>query len=659
MDLILDEEIEKIYASDKKDVEELIKTSKASTEFSLKTETYATQHELFLQLPNKLVIAIVRYILLPESKEYLEITEHLIGGQPFCKLSAIKCVGLPELDVKFNEMSWSWLLKRIAKGWNSGCAANNFVKLNSLTAARAQLEFIPVTVKKDIIGLFAHKVRYNAVPYLPYQGSYFGVNFAFRVGKNGLEPRVVPLNLTAALLKAGTIWKPLSLANAYLKATADYMPNLVKSHINMAYALGANITRLNEAYQAIDPKVALSIEPHRKERSIFAGVNLPSWSAFFEGFAEDTVGPVSPARMLAALPYTSFYGKIDDIAVWSPTSRILKTPNKLESVVKHVYVEYSSFNQWPANAFVYNPTPQELNAYIFAMGCPAALGMPLTAVISNSPQVDMYCRNFSEVVVEVYFCTTPLVVFRPPIKNILTVERGLDGRGMKDELIALEKAIVKGFLEVIRLKVINDRYTGFAILPSGEYKVGTVSVSVIGLETPASTICTRYMSMTDAELKRFVPTARITDVTIDGVSVAKADRTLVPQYPRAMPKFITLPTDIKIGRIYSTDGLAIADEIYTLDIYNWRIKDPITGVDKTATGETVIIKEPGEIPEEVPVAAEGAGEPAAEKKDEAEEGAYVPPASPTYTPAVDIAVVLEATIADMAESFAAGGEMVE
>jgi len=667
MDLILDEEIEKVYAADKKAVEAEIKEAKESVDYSLKTETYASQHELYLELPNKVVVSLIRFMLCPLSEEYKQIMEFHKSGESFSKLSAIKCINLGAMDDKFNDLKWDFLLKRLEKGWNSGCSANSFLRLNKLAASRAQLEFIPYKEGKHTF-LFAHKVRYNAVPYLPYQGSHFGVNFAFRVGAGGLEPREIPNNLKAALHDAKSLWKPRTLADLYLKSANAFMPGQVKSHINMALVLGANIDRLNKAYEEIDPSVALLIQPHRKETSIFAGVNLPLWAAFFEGFAEDVCGPVSVARMLAALPYASIYGKVDDVAVWSSTPKVLKTPNRLESIVKHVYIDFNSFNEWPKKALVYNPTPRELNSYIYAMGSPVALGMPLTAVISNSPQVSVYCALFTQVVVEVYFCTTPMVIFRPAKEG----ETGLDGRGMKDYLIGMEKAIVKGFLEVIKLKVNDANYTGFSILPGVGHSAATLSISVKPLKIAASYVSTRFMQMTDAELARFVPTARVTDVTIDGVSAKKKKTDLVPQYPRAMPTLIDYNNNIRVGKSYKPKGMEELIIGLKIDPYTWKLKDPVTGKELPTEEPTVVSmkaakkekaakakakKEAKAKAEAEAKAAADAAAAAGEKKDEKEEGEVAEPARDPIEVDVEAPVggaVVEAPFGKIAVPFKLG-----
>jgi len=178
--------------------------------------------------------------------------------------------------------------------------------------------------------------------------------------------------------------------------------------------------------------------------------------------------------------------------------------------------------------------------------------------------------------------------------------------------------------------------------------------------------------MTDAELVCFVPTVRVTDVIIDGVSAKKKKTDLVPQYPRAMPTLIDYNNNIRVGKSYKPKGMEELIIGLKIDPYTWKLKDPVTGKELPTEEPTVVSmkaakkekaakakakKEAKAKAEAEAKAAADAAAAAGEKKDEKEEGEVAEPARDPIEVDVEAPVggaVVEAPFGKIAVPFKLG-----
>lgn len=604
-----------------KEVEKEIAADRQVVKDGVNTETNADKHALYMQLPACVVLHIARAIFV--NKEWTQAMLTAGASGDLNKLSAVadcKDIKLPK-DVAGLDLNW--IVKRIEAGWNVGQSCSDFSTLNRLAAYYNQLEFIPVGFTgKEGYFYYAHKVRYDSVPYLPFNSDWSVAPLAFKFDGKGLVVRPIPKNLVTALAAVKTVYKPHALAKRLLERAGQFFPDL-KNVLSLAMVLGKNLATLQKTYSEVDVNIALALEPVAKAQSIFAGPVLSEWISFFEGFSHDGCGTVSAARALASYGgFKGFYGQLSNIAVWLNQPCTLKVPNKLEVIVKHTYVDFKSFNEWPSDCCVYNPTPGELNAYLSLTGKnPAALAMPLTAVLTNTPQVDTYCKRFGNVLVTVLFSDPPTVVFQP-------TKKGLCGYTMKDNLARMEKAIVKGFLSAASM-ISGDYFIGFQIVAADDYAPELFHIRTKMLRGKMfNTSAKRYVSMDDAELRRYVPTARVGDVKVDDMDAgAKFTMSSVPQYPRVVPNdMYQFGQPIKITSVYMGTGAETGVKV-SVNLTNWTKASGVTII-KAAEGldECVVLEDPlkpraeaeeGEVKEDAAAAAEG--HEGAEKKAEEED----------------------------------------
>lgn len=576
MDFLDEEEIKEIYEEEFKTVEEQLKNDKETAKVGLDKETYGDKHKLYMSLPAPVVIYLARTIFIPNYDcSGLTLARQSDDIRKLGAVEDLKKVVWPK-DIEL--LNIDWVLRRLEAGWNTGKGASTFSQLNVLAAFYGQLEFIPLKPKEGKDTLFyCHKVRYNSVPYIPFSGNYCVADLAFYFDGTELRVRPVPSNLQAALVATKTIWKPAALAKKFLVKAQAYFPAM-KNTCSLALILGDNLKTLKTTYNELDPKFVMSIEPLRENQSIFAGSVQTNWILFFEGFALDRLGKVSAARALASYgDFGGYYGQLTDIAVWLNEPKVLKVQTRLDTILKHRYIDFRSYNEWPQNCCVYNPTPGELNAFIsLTKEYPAALAMPLTAVMSSAPQVDTYCKRFDCVDMIVLFSDPPTVVFQ-------NCKTGLSGRTMKDNLILLEKAVVRGYLNAAKL-IGRDDLMGFRIVPDATYSAELCHVKTVVITSAFNCGNKRYVSMTDEELRRYVPTARVGDVQVDGNKAADGGvKGSIPQYPRKLPDIHYFEDRLYIGELYYGNGETTGDEV-TVDLTSWTIPKAIT---KRKTSEDI------------------------------------------------------------------------
>lgn len=328
-----------------------------------------------------------------------------------------------------------------------------------------------------------------------------------------------------------------------------------------------------------------------------SGKVLSSWIEFFGGFASDNFGPVSVDRALASMDYQAYYGELSDIAVWKNYPVTLKVPNRLETIVPHTFVEYMSNTVWPKDACVYNLDPQNLNAYLIGAGIPAAMAMPLTAAMTNSPQIDTYCRRVNSVAITILLCDPPVIVFRRH-------QGGLNGPTISQALIALERVIVRGFLECSKI----PDTTCFTVLPNHDYSPEKLSVKFEFSQSPYLDRCQRYMSMTGKERARYIPTSRVQDVYIGGDKIGmEEDKMFIPNYPRQFPT--VLPTSLRIRGTYTDKGEYVEDTNFSPT--SWSAKQKAEAPPPTSAPRAAPYPDPeeGEIPEHPAPPAGGNPEP--------------------------------------------------
>ena len=573
MEFINQEEFEEIIAEGKKEVEEEINAAKTHGGYLLDTDNNADSHTLYHQLGPAVIIWFIKAIFIPRSPESLVLK----ACDSSATLSTISSVGgFPMVKDECKELGINWLVKVITSGWNGGKVATNFAELNQLVAYSSQLEL--VSVKEGATELYyCNKCRYDSAPYLPHRLGAYTLRNVVMLNQNGLVYRDIPLNLHAALIKAGSSWKVRDIITKRLLPAAKKFIDDIPNEVALGYILNQNVAHIVNAIKAIDVGVARLIEPLTADKSIFAGAVLSQWSCFFDGFANDTIGVVSSARALASCGFKGYYGELADISIWLATPTVLKIKTRQEGIIEHTYINYHDETKWPEEMCCYNPTPETLNGVISCAGWPTALAMPLTSVLTNTPQVDKYCSKFQRVSVTVLCCNSPVVVFQSS-----DAAHGLDGRSMAGALKDLEKAFVKGFLTMMVRRADPDKFNpcdfaAFGIYPDEGYDFDKFYVKVIPVTIQYNTSCMRYVSMNDIEKKRSISTPRVADVHIDGTAMGGAERIAqIPAYPRRLPAVVALDTPFEIGACYDKDFEHQGD--YKVDLYDWTDKVGIEAI---------------------------------------------------------------------------------
>jgi len=577
-------------------------------------DTKSAKHNVYLRLPRAAVEVILKNYLKDDAPN-VEWLSGVVGD----KLSAVV------VDEEVRALNLKWCAEKVWGGWNNGTICSNAISLNRATLYAAHVEAVPVTRDGATYSVI-NKCRYDSVPFLPGDNPQLLACNMFRIGSRGIEPRPSPSNLINVFTKTKTFWGASYATPIIAKVLASDAPKIPNA-LAMGYWLGKNMNQIIDKSKLIDPTIAFQIEPLPGATSIFAGKVLTGWSAMFSGFAHDFYGNVSASRALAGTGFTGFYGELNDLSLWLASPSILKVKNRVESVIKHEYIEYVNTSKWPTNMLVYNPTPAQLNLALVAnLKQVKALAIPLTNVLSSAPQVKAFSRNFARVNLDVYCADPPLLVITAGNE-----ETGLFGTGLKKKLALIEKAFVAGFLRLYKERAKGVCYNGFSIIPDAGYSAAKVKVLTEPKVFRIPCVCHKYVSMGDAELKKMVPTARLADVEIDGVRIAGDDKGgIIANYPRCSPKALC-----DVNQLLDIYMSLDADDNYAgvINIAQYLVdKSRVVEVeitDETPDGTTIDIsggKAPGAAPKAPGPAPEAPKAPG--PAPEAPKPATPPPASP-------------------------------
>lgn len=541
------EEGEKIYEAQREAVE-----NKKDSE---RIETSGKDKQLlFISLPLKVVSYIIRNHIVINDKTGKKEENPMFKFGTLAMLPAD--LGLSK---EHQVLSLPWTVKHIVSGWNSGHVASQPIHVNRLAAYDNQVEFVPVKKGESTLAVVS-KCRYGSVPYIPNTEYVPWVNNMFRLTNEAIVARDIPPMLVTAFKNKKMVW-PGASAPGIIKRTQDAVPFKIPKPVSLAWLLGPdNCERVRLLAIKIDPQVAYDLPD--LPNGIFAG-QASLWSTFFAGFAYDRFGTVSVSRMLIGAGYRGFYGQLSDIPIWADKPCVFKIPNRRESIIAHTYINYRDLTKWPDAYLAYIMTPEEMN-FCVRTSKVVALAMPITAVLSQAPQVEIFAKRFSHVSVKVFMSDPPCVVFEK-------ADKGLLGLGLKDHLKLLEKAFIKGFLEVFVQRCKGTYYYGFEVLPADTYTAVACHVRLELLTHAPAFVSHAYMSMTDAERKKTVPTDRVSDVKVDGKLIfADIDAGVIPSYPRCSPKnFINNMDFFDLGDTYQYAAPHNYVETTKINPYHW------------------------------------------------------------------------------------------
>lgn len=445
-----------------------------------------------------------------------------------------------------------WIIRRVLSGWNSW-GATCWVDVNRLTFAQAQVEFIPGDSPT------CYRIRYDSVPFLPIHPRYIRILSTLVTMAGGrLHATPCPKTLAVACERSGTLWTASVTTTEFLVACQEFAGlDDVQSPAAFAAVLADNFSELQRfVVDGVNPAVISRLVPAPNKRSIFDN-DLGAWGAWMGGFAYDDCGRISVGRALASLPVLGYIGTCDDVMRWKLLPSVFKIPNGMTTGINHRLLDVDNHSLWPNNPLYYNPTPQLLNLYIASTAGipPTMLAMPITAVVSNAPQVKTYGSFSDRVTISVYMATTPVVVFSSVAadSNI-----GFPGESMEKLIPKLEAAFVRGFLVVFHLLLTAVKSTPvpshFHIRPTADSTARNPDVTVVVGDSVPTCINTEYMSQDDNLISLFTGTPSSGEVRVDGITISSmAAEGIKTNYPRAHLTGIPI-SHIAPGDKFSANG---------------------------------------------------------------------------------------------------------
>ena len=473
---------------------------------------------LYLRIPTNVCVYIIQHhkIICPRKNILVDNPDFKLGT-----LASLPATLKVPDDIK--DMSLTWVVKRVTGGWYKGQVANCARTINRLAAFENQIEFVPI--KKDGKEYATlSKCRYGSVPYIPGASFIPWANNVFKLGEAGIAPRDIPSQLVTALAECKCVWTS-AVASGFI-ARVKPVFNKIPNPNSMAWVIGpANQARVTKLASEVNPAAAYKLPDDVK--GLFFG-NSKAYSEFFDGFAYDEFGKVSVARMLVGLGHTKVYGQLNDMPTWSHQSCVLKVPNQVESITKHIFVDYRDTSKWPTDYLVYIATPVDLTLCV-RTSTVNALAMPITAVLACAPQVGIFARRHEKVSVRIAMSDPPIAIFQK-------AEHGFLGLGIENQLKLLEKAIISGFLTVFLKRVNGESVFGFDLVPTETYSATKCHIKIQCFAEVPAFASQRYVSQTDSEKKKVLPTDRVSDVRVDGDLIfEQADASIMPMYPRCSP----------------------------------------------------------------------------------------------------------------------------
>jgi len=420
-----------------------------------------------------------------------------------------KCKGI--------DVPYAWIRDRVVSGWHEGYA-NSVTSFLPLIQRAGQCEFVPTKVGGASCATL-YRIRYESVPHLPIsprQGIL--VNALYRVGRAGISVYECPKQLKLAFTDKEVGFPGSTYPVTPLKDALAFCPDIA-GPTSLALVLGPeNMNDLGLACSGFDPEVAFTIAPMRGQTSIFSN-DVGAWASLFSCLGYDEVGRVSSARALACLPVKGFIGDVDKVPHWRDTNTVFKTRHKETTIVNHTFIESSDYKSWPANAAMYNPTPAMLKQYIAINGvAPKALVMPVTAVISNTPQVEIYGQSVNFMNVFVKFADTPIMIFSGEDE---ATDHNFPGDWANKLVKKLERAFIYGFLLAYKKVMLQEKHpTGFRVV-----KVAGSTFKVLKVDVELDKAFNKhalmdYMSIDDRTIDSIIPAYSVGEFYIGGKKIA-------------------------------------------------------------------------------------------------------------------------------------------
>ena len=495
------------------------------------------KHIAYLQLPREVIFTIINNVKVKEGEKEVPNPDY-IDGTVGDKFSAVK--DLPEACKK---LPIKWTVKRIMGGWNNGNGCTNISDLNRRVAYDSQMEVIPFAYNKDVCThYYLKKCRYDAVPYVPGMEYSPLARLMFK-DKTGFQPREAPANLLLACEQKKVSWVPGAFAKKFKPIIDKTFVAPVPNAASAFFALQPNtlavvknlVAKMDISFFADIPPVVPVTTDKRQIPSILAGSVNADWASFFSAFSYDKFGNVNVSRGICCITHVDAYvGILDDVAIWCPKRTIIKTPNKIASIIKHQHISYEDINVWPERGLVYNFEQVNLNLAMRKMTI-THLVYPLHAVLSNVNCVSSFCKTKDRVFVYVLFTDPAVCVFQPTDK----VAGSLIGSSIKKQLPSIEKGFVKGFLMRMQECCKEDCLPayGFAVGPDEGYSAIKCAVKITPLYGSFPSTSHRYVSMKKQEKARMIPTAMVSDVLVDGKRLFKDPKPeeRYANYPRGTP----------------------------------------------------------------------------------------------------------------------------